>query len=47
MASKRDDTFRRVFEKLEPKVLEEKLSQWLPQIMGSYQFTMKVHAHVG
>jgi hypothetical protein len=35
MASKRDDTFRRVFEKLEPKVLEEKLSQWLPQIMGS------------
>ena len=30
-----DDTFRRVFEKLDPKVLEEKLSQWLQQIMGS------------
>jgi hypothetical protein len=30
-----DDTFRRVFEKLDPKVLEQKLSQWLPQIMGS------------
>jgi len=35
MAYKRDDTFRRVFEKLEPKVLEQKLSQWLQQIMGS------------
>ena len=35
MASKRDDTFRRVFEKLDPKVLEQKLSQWLQQIMGS------------
>ena len=35
MASKRDDTFRLVFEKLDPKVLEQKLSQWLPQIMGS------------
>lgn len=30
-----DDTFRRVFEKLDPKVLEHKLSQWLQQIMGS------------
>ncbi|WP_445243950.1 ISAs1 family transposase, partial [Microcoleus sp. S13_B4] len=30
-----DDTFRRVFEKLDPKVLEEKLSQWLQRIMGS------------
>jgi predicted transposase YbfD/YdcC len=30
-----DDTFRRVFEKLDPKVLEDKLSQWLQQIMGS------------
>jgi DDE_Tnp_1-associated len=30
-----DDTFRRVFEKLDPKVLEQKLSQWLQQIMGS------------
>lgn len=30
-----DDTFRRMFEKLDPKVLEEKLSQWLQQIMGS------------
>ena len=27
--------FRHVFEKLDPKVLEQKLSQWLPQIMGS------------
>jgi len=35
MAYKRDDTFRRVFEKLDPKVLEQKLSQWLQQIMGS------------
>ena len=24
-----------VFEKLDPKVLEQKLSQWLQQIMGS------------
>jgi predicted transposase YbfD/YdcC len=30
-----DDTFRRVFEKLNPKILEQKLSQWLQQIMGS------------
>jgi predicted transposase YbfD/YdcC len=30
-----DDTFRRVFERLDPKVLELKLSQWLQQIMGS------------
>ena len=30
-----DDTFRRVFEKLDPKVLEQKLSQWLQEIMGS------------
>lgn len=30
-----DDTFRRVFERLDPKVLEQKLSQWLQQIMGS------------
>ena len=30
-----DDTFRRVFEKLDPKVLEQKFSQWLQQIMGS------------
>ena len=30
-----DDTFRRVFEKLDPKVLKQKLSQWLQQIMGS------------
>ena len=30
-----DDTFRRVFEKLDPKALEQKLSQWLQQIMGS------------
>jgi len=30
-----DDTFRRVFKKLDQKVLEQKLSQWLQQIMGS------------
>ena len=30
-----DDTFRRVFEKLHPNVLEEKLVQWLQQLMGS------------
>lgn len=30
-----DDTFRRVFEKLNPKALEQKLSQWLQQIMGA------------
>jgi hypothetical protein len=30
-----DDTFRRVFEKLDPKILEDKLSQWLQKIMGS------------
>lgn len=35
MESKRDDTFRRVFEKLNPKALEQKLSQWLQQIMGA------------
>ena len=30
-----DDTFRRVFEKLDPQALEKKLSQWLPKILGS------------
>lgn len=30
-----DDTFRRVFEKLNPKALEQKLSQWIQQIMGA------------
>jgi len=30
-----DDTFRRVFEKLDPEALEKKLSQWLQQILGS------------
>lgn len=35
MEFKHDDTFRRVFERLDPKILEEKLSQWLQQIMGS------------
>ncbi|WP_333311798.1 MULTISPECIES: ISAs1 family transposase [unclassified Microcoleus] len=29
-----DDTFRRVFEKLDPKVLEQKLSQWVKQLIG-------------
>jgi len=31
-----DDTFRRVFEKLNPKALEQKLSQWLQQILGAF-----------
>ena len=30
-----DDTFRRVFEKLEPKILEQKLAQWINQLIGS------------
>ena len=30
-----DDTFHRVFEKLDPKILEDKLCQWLQKIMGS------------
>ena len=30
-----DDTFRRVFEKLNPKALEQKLSQWIQQMMGA------------
>ena len=29
-----DDTFRRVFEKLDPKVLEQKLTQWAKQLIG-------------
>ncbi len=29
-----DDIFRRVFEKLEPKVLEQKLTQWVKQLIG-------------
>lgn len=29
-----DDTFRRVFEKLDPKVLEQKLTQWVKQLIG-------------
>jgi len=28
-----DDTFRRVFEKLDPKVLEQKLTQWVKQLI--------------
>lgn len=30
-----DDTFRRVFEKLNPQILEEKLTQWWQQLVGS------------
>ena len=30
-----DDTFRRVFEKLDPKMLEQKLAQWMNQLIGS------------
>ena len=30
-----DDTFRRVFERINPEALEEVLARWLPQLMGS------------
>ena len=30
-----DDTFRRVLEKLEPKILEQKLRTWINQLIGS------------
>lgn len=30
-----DDTFRRVFEKLDPKMLQQKLAQWINQLIGS------------
>jgi hypothetical protein len=30
-----DDTLGRVVEKLEPKVLEQKLTQWVKQLIGS------------
>lgn len=33
MASKRPDTFRRVFEKLDSKILEQKLSAWFQQLI--------------
>ncbi|WP_317619353.1 ISAs1 family transposase [Laspinema sp. D2d] len=29
-----DDTFRRVFEKLEPEILEQKLTLWIQQLIG-------------
>jgi predicted transposase YbfD/YdcC len=29
-----DDTFRRVFEKVDPKVLEQKLTEWVKQLIG-------------
>ena len=29
-----DDTFRRVFEKVDPKILEQKLVQWAKQLIG-------------
>ena len=29
-----DDTFRRVFEKIDPKVLEQKLTEWVKQLIG-------------
>lgn len=35
MASERDDTFRRVFEKLDPQGLEAVLAKWLQQMLGS------------
>ena len=29
------DTFRRVFEKLDPQILEQKLTQWVQKFLGS------------
>ena len=29
-----DDTFRLVCEKLDPKILEQKLAQWVKQLIG-------------
>lgn len=29
------DTFRRVFEKLDPKILKQKLTQWVQKVLGS------------
>ena len=29
-----DDTFRRVFEKVDPKILEQKLVEWVKQLIG-------------
>lgn len=33
------DTFRRVVEKLDPKVLEQKLTQWVKQLIGPVALT--------
>jgi hypothetical protein len=33
------DTFRRFFEKLDPKVLEQKLTQWVKQLIGPVALT--------
>ena len=32
-----DDTFRRVFERLNPEALEQSLAQWLQHLVGSTQ----------
>jgi DDE_Tnp_1-associated len=34
-----DDTFRRVCEKLDPKILEQKLAQWVKQLIGPVALT--------
>ena len=38
-----DDTFRRVCEKLEPKILEQKLAQWVKQLIGPVALTNYPH----
>ena len=35
-----DNTFRRVFEKLDQKVLEQKLTQWVKQLIGPVALTI-------
>ena len=35
MVSKRDDTFRRVFERINPDALEQCLAKWLQSMLGS------------
>jgi hypothetical protein len=35
MVSKRDDTFRRVFERINPEALEQCLAKWLQSMLGS------------
>jgi len=35
MVSKHDDTFRRVFERINPEALEQCLAKWLQSMLGS------------